>query len=85
MSRAAVTVAVKLDYAQFTRTLRIIARHFTALADELEAPDGITDDGGGIWWCARSVTNGPQCRNGPEPHGPQETCGYDEPNPEGTT
>lgn len=41
-----VTVAVKADTSQLARTARIIAKHLAALADELEAPDGIiTFDG----------------------------------------
>jgi hypothetical protein len=34
-------ISVKADTAGLTRTLRIIAKHFTALADELEQPSGI--------------------------------------------
>lgn len=40
-SQASVTVAVKADTSQLARTARIVAKHLTALADELEAPDGI--------------------------------------------
>ncbi len=41
MKLTGITIPVKADYAELTRTLRIIAKHFTALADELEAPDGL--------------------------------------------
>jgi hypothetical protein len=41
-----VTVHITPDTSQLAHTARIIAKHLTALADELEAPDGIiTFDG----------------------------------------
>jgi hypothetical protein len=39
--KPSVTVAVKADTSQLAATARIIAKHLSAMADELEAPDGI--------------------------------------------
>jgi transcription initiation factor TFIIIB Brf1 subunit/transcription initiation factor TFIIB len=37
--QSTITVAVKADTSSVARTARIIARHLTAMADELEQPD----------------------------------------------